>query len=170
MKYTLPYLAAIFSFASIKAQTNIPDLEIKKQSYQTQIKNLNDSINLIDKKIGILASKKALSQTNNIKINAVIRKGGRIKDVPNPVGKDLYVADSDRNVFIVDYIDDYFKICYEENCGYSNSIWIEPTPEITNFVANKKIIENDIITENANRIDKLKKIEDKRQQESLKKK
>lgn len=167
MKKYIFTLLTVLCATTIQAQSNIHDLENKKLAFQTQIKNLNDSISLIDKKIGLLNSKSALSQTNNVKINAVIRKGGRVKDVPNPVGGDLYITQADKQVFIVDYTDEYFKVCSDEGCGFINSVWIQPSEDINRYVANKKIIEKAIIAENADRLNKQKVAADKKKEQSL---
>ena len=167
MKKTIYTLLTVLCATIIQAQSKIQDLENKKRAFQTQIKSLNDSISLIDKRIGILNSKIALSQTNNVKINAVIRKGGRVKDAPNPVGSDLYITQADKQVFIVDYTDEYFKVCSDEGCGFINSVWIQPSEEVNQYVANKKTIERAIIAENADRLNKQKIAADKKKEQSL---
>lgn len=167
MKKNTFTLLAVLLATTIQAQSKIQELENKKRAFQTQIKSLNDSISQIDKKIGILNSKIALSQTNNVKINAVIRKGGRVKEAPNPVGSDLYITQADKQVFIVDYADEYFKVCYDEGCGFISSVWIQPSEEVNQYVANKKTIEKAIIAENADRLNKQKIAADKKKEQSL---
>lgn len=167
MKKTIYTLLTVLFATIIQAQSKIQDLENKKHAFQTQIKSLSDSISLIDKRISILNSKLALSQTNNVKINAVIRKGGRVKDVPNPVGNDLYITQADKQVFIVDYTDEYFKVCSDEGCGFINSVWIQPSEEVNQYVANKKTVERAIIAENADRLNKQKIAADKKKEQSL---
>lgn len=167
MKNILSLSFVVCSIINIAAQSNITDLESKKLLYQTQIKSLNDSIRLIDKKIGILNSKIALSQSTNVKLDATIRKGGRVRDTPSPVGNDVYIIETEKKVFIIDYNDDYFKVCSEEGCGYINSVWIQPSEEINRYIANKKIIEKDIIAENANRLNNQKIAADKKKEQSL---
>lgn len=167
MKKNTFTLLAVLLATTIQAQSKIQELENKKRAFQTQIKSLNDSISQIDKKIGILNSKIALSQTNNVKINAVIRKGGRVKEAPNPVGSDLYITQADKQVFIVDYTDEYFKVCSDEGCGFINSVWIQPSEEVNQYVANKKTIERAIIAENADRLNKQKIAADKKKEQSL---
>lgn len=167
MKKTIYTLLTVLLATTIQAQSKIQELENKKRAFQTQIKSLNDSISLIDKRIGILNTKRALSQTNNVKINAVIRKGGRVKEAPNPVGSDLYITQEDKQVFIVDYADEYFKVCYDEGCGFISSIWIQPSEEVNQYVDNKKTIERAIIAENADRLNKQKIAADKKKEQSL---
>jgi hypothetical protein len=33
--------------------------------------------------------------------------------------------ENDSKVLIYDYIDDYFKVCIDDKCGFANSLWIE---------------------------------------------
>lgn len=165
-------LSVLIYFTStviVKSQ-NIIDLKLKKETIQNQIKILNDSLNIIDKKISILNSKNVLSQIQNVKINAIIKNGGKIKDAPNPLAKDIFIVNGEKNVFILDYVDEYFKICYDENCGYASTLWIESTPEITKYIENKKYIENEIRLENASRIAKQNELLDKKKEELLIKK
>ena len=171
MKKSIKLFAIVFLTSNLilKSQT-LNDLKLEKETILNQIKILNDSLIIVDKKILRLNSKNVLSQIQNVKINAVIRNGGKIKDAPNPLAKDILIVNSEKNVFILDYVDEYFKICYDENCGYTNTLWIETTPEIAKYIENKKYIENEIRLENANRIAKQNEFQDKKKVELLIKK
>lgn len=131
---------------------------------------MNDSLNEVDKKISALQSKLILADIQNVRMAATVNKGGRIKDKPDVIGQDIYLVKEDKNVIIVDYFDDYFKVCYDENCGFVNSVWITPSPEVEKYIRDKKFIESQIREENLARIAKKKDLEDKKNTDILIKK
>lgn len=171
IKYLLSLSTICCAMTFIKAQSeSLSDLQLKKVDFQKRIKSLGDSIIITDKKIAKLNSKKALSEVQNIKIEALIVSGGKIKDAPTPVANIIETLAEERKVFILDYVDEYFKVCDEQLCGYVSTLWIASSPEIVRYIEDKKFLAAEIKLENANRHAKANEVLNKKREDVLIKK
>lgn len=171
IKFLLSFLSVCFALDFVNAQSeSLSDLQLKKVDFQQHIKSLGDSIVLTDKKIAKLNSKKALSEVQNTKIEALIVRGGKIKDAPTPIGNIIETLEEERNVFIVNYVDDYFKICDDQLCGYVSTLWIANSPEIAKYIEDKEFLASEIKLENASRNAKANEVQNKKREDVLIKK
>lgn len=156
---------------NIKAQsTNLIDLVAKRERFQFQIKSLNDSLSVIDRKIASVNSTLEFSQMPNVKIEAVISKRGKIKDAPSPLANEIKVFADEKKIIILDYVDEYFKVCDGDVCGFASTLWIVNSPEIEQYVDNKKAVDNAIRIANAKRISQQQELQVKKKEEYLVKK
>ena len=171
IKNLLFVISLILTVGYVYAQTEtITDLTLKKEKIQHKIKLLNDSLTIIDKNIAKVNSKELISQLKNVKIDATIISGGKIKDAPTPIGNTIETLQQERKVYIVDYDNEYFKICDNDLCGYVSTLWIEGSPEISKYVADKKVLAYEIKEENIRRQISANEMQNKKREESLIKK
>ena len=91
---------------------------------------LNDSIKKIAIKINYLKSKEISQQFKDSIIIAVVRKGGKMRQKPQPVETVILTFEQDTNVNILDYYDGYFGVCENNVCGYISDVWIILTDKV----------------------------------------
>jgi hypothetical protein len=66
-----------------------------------------------------------LSISSFSQIEAVVRKGGKIRKNPDPMGTVLLTFGRDTNINILDYYDGYYKIYMDTTYVYISDVWIE---------------------------------------------
>ena len=108
----------------------INNLENNKKLLVDKVGALNDSIKKIAIKINYLKSKEISQQFKDSIIIAVVRKGGKMRQKPQPVETVILTFEQDTNVNILDYYDGYFGVCENNVCGYISDVWIILTDKV----------------------------------------
>lgn len=114
----------------------------------TSIKRVNDSIQKIKK----LLEEKEIKRIDSIKVIILdyakdsllqvnVRKGSKLKTEPILLGEIILTTEEDKRVIIMDYINNYFKVCIDSKCGYMNEVFFN-TGGIFNFK-----MESELLTE-----------------------
>jgi serine/threonine protein kinase len=75
---------------------------------------------------------KTFDKLKSNKIGIAI-KGAKLKRKPDPHGYVIQEFDSEREVQILDYFNQYYKACYGSNCGFISEVWIK---DVKNKVEN----------------------------------
>lgn len=115
----------------------------KKNELEKNILILKDSIKYYEERIQKYNSNKIIDDIKNLKISSTIKKGAKIREETSPLSNIIMNIENDSKVLIYDYIDDYFKVCIDDKCGFANSLWIEKTSEVEKLITAKNdIVEN----------------------------
>jgi len=86
--------------------------DIKKEEPNKNNKEVDDSyFNTFDK-----------SKSNK---TGIAIKGAKLKRKPDPHGYVIQEFNSEREVQILDYSNQYYKACYGSNCGFISEVWIK---------------------------------------------
>jgi serine/threonine protein kinase len=86
--------------------------DIKKEGPNKNNKEVDDSyFNTFDK-----------SKSNK---TGIAIKGAKLKRKPDPHGYVIQEFNSEREVQILDYSNQYYKACYGSNCGFISEVWIK---------------------------------------------
>ena len=118
-------LITTFVYSQSDVATNeIVELKKQKKRVQLTIKNLTDSLNNIDLKIGQLNSVKILEKVKDSSLTTIVRKGTKLKKEASLFSDIITIFNEDKEVIVLDYKDEHFQVCLGNLCGYINEVWI----------------------------------------------
>lgn len=66
-------------------------------------------------------------------VEVTLRNGAKIRELNTPVSNIIYVVTDDEKAVVQESLDNYFKVCVNDKCGYVNEIWVTPSKELENF-------------------------------------
>ena len=143
-------LLIIFLFAGylLNAQNqDIEELNIIKNNLSERIKNLNDSILIVNKKIATIESKQMLERASNSSLIAIAKKGSYLKKIPHVLGEIIFQLPENKNIIVTDYFNNYFGVCVDSICGYMSDMLITKNDNIRKFISikNSEKLEQDRI-------------------------
>ncbi|WP_165750430.1 hypothetical protein [Cellulophaga sp. Z1A5H] len=141
MKKPLTLIILLLSCIITNAQSGddkIALLENQKKKIELEVKNLTDSIARIDLKITQIKSKEILSKVNDSSITVIARKGTKLKKDSFVYADIITTFEEDKEVIILDFRDDYFKVCQGSLCGYVHSLWIKRNNVTSIFIKFKE--------------------------------
>lgn len=145
MKYKYIFLMLIFfSIRCFGQQTELTELEIKRENVLNQINALNDSIKKIDLKISTIKSREIQKSVNDSTLKALVRSGAKLRKIGSPFGELVTTLSEDKEVVILDYKDDYFGVCTGSICGYISGVWVKKNDKISAFVKAKEKEEREL--------------------------
>ncbi len=140
MKYL--FLSIIFLFSiDAKCQdiSKIDILEKRKLEIETKISLLKDSLSDIVLSIASIKLENVIEVVKQGGINTYCIDLAKLKDQPNPLGTQILVVKTRRQISVLDYIDGYFGVKVDTIFGYMNELWVEKDSSIINFVKLKNL-------------------------------
>ena len=126
-------LILVVSLSCYSQKSTISELENQKKEIQDKISKLSDSLKDIELRINRKKSNKLIKSTKDSSLVAEVKKGGKLKKEPSPIGSIIFEFDKEVDVKVLDYKDGYYKICYDSNCGYLSEIWIYESFKVKKF-------------------------------------
>lgn len=143
-------------------QNDVSVFDAKKKNIENQIKVLNDSLIIVQNKIRQIKLSNANNPSTNKYLLTTIRKGAKLRFEPNAVA-DVVLELKDVDTFnIIDYNDDYFKVCKDDTCGFVNEMYVNINLQVQQFIDNKKSIEEENQLVQKERLAKVKKVEEEK--------
>ncbi len=120
---TSPYLLITDELIEFKEniQNNI------QKDIQIENNHKNDSIQkgiFNNKKRTEIIKKDILKSTKDSLLKIKIRRFLRVKSEPSILGKDKFFISKNDSIVVLDYVDNYFKVCIDSKCGYVNEMYI----------------------------------------------
>lgn len=132
----------ISNFTNAQNTNDEINLLVKKiNKFNTNILSLKDSIKNVELNIEKLKSGEVLKTIKDSTIIAIALKEGKIRKEPFVLSDIILTLNSDSEILVTDYVDDYFKVCFNSLCGYINELWVKKNDkvnELKEFKINEK--------------------------------
>lgn len=150
-----PFIAIILAFVSTcifgQEKKSIEFYKKKKIETEAKISALSDTLKILEIKIKKLTNENFINDNKTLRVVTTIKKGAKIKTEASPMSSVILEINDDTQVVVLDFIDDYYKVCIDNSCGFVSSLWIKTNPDIEKLIATKKAIEenNRILSEKA---------------------
>lgn len=168
---TLLLMLFISNFTNAQNTNDEINLLVKKISkFNTDILSLKDSIKNVELNIEKLKSKEVLKTIKDSTIIAIALKDGKIKKEPSVFSDIILTLNNDSEILVTDYVDDYFKVCFNSVCGYIHDVWVknnDKVAELKEFKINEK--EKLLKIKEEKRISQVKKYNKEQENRDIKK-
>ena len=129
-------------------------IKLVNDYHQNKISIYNDTIKSLQLRINTLIAQEGSSDDPDTLLIAIVKRGAIIKEKPESLSDILFEFDEVDKLELLDYNNEYFKVCKDSICGYISQVWIEPSNEIDAYISTKKTelqeIENQKTKEDAN--------------------
>lgn len=152
------------------ANDEINLLEKKINKFNTNILSLKDSIKNVELNIEKLKSREVLKTIKDSTIIAIALKEGKIRKEPFVLSDIILTLNNDSEILVTDYVDDYFKVCFNSVCGYINELWVKKNDKVNELkefkISEKKKLLN---SKEEKRISQVKKYNKEQENRDIKK-
>lgn len=126
MKKIFLLILFISSFTNAQNTNDEINLLVKKiNKFNMDILSLKDSIKKVELNIEKLKSEEVLKTIKDSMITAVALKGGKIKKEPFVLSDVVLTLSDDSEILVIDYVGDFYKVCFNSVCGYINELWVK---------------------------------------------
>lgn len=122
--------------------------------HQNKMATYKDTIKSLQHRINTLIAEEGSNDDSDTLLIGIVKYGAIIKEKPESLSDILFEFDEFDKLVLLDYNNEYFKVCKDSICGYISQVWMEPSNEIDAYISAKKTelqeIENQKTKEDAN--------------------